>query len=307
MSDTKTAIGLMKFGGITKEAAENARKRVKSGSQQFYEWKDGLNVLRFLPPPPGKDAAWVITSQHFLKNWAGGGKVLSFNCPKQMMEGRCPACDRYEQLMASGNPVDRERAAEYRPRYRVFANVIDRNDEEAGVQVVGFGKMILDQITELVTSDDVYGQDFSHPLEGDDLVIKRGKEKGFTKYSVNIRNARVPGEHDRLAATDEQIIKWLEVAPDLQTYATVLSYEDLIHKAAEMTAEARGEPIPERKPKKQSIAATQEEVASVTDIPLDAQQVANQEVREESPFTGAEQGMVDEAASDTGQTDDLPF
>lgn len=287
--------GLVKFGTITKEAAAEAKKKVKSGAGNFYQWKDGINTIRVLPPPPGESAAWVIVYQHFFRNWSGGQKSFSFNCPKRMGQGRCPGCEQEEALLKTGNPVDKDKAKEFRAKPRVFALIVDRKDEEAGVQIAAFGSMVLEQMVELIEDDDVYGADFTHPFEGDDLVVKRWEEKGFIKYRVNIRN----GDHDRLAETEEQMVKWIESAPSLTPHVQVQTYEQLMQRAAELTAEARGEPAPVRQP---AIATTAKHKPAAMPEPA-----PDPEPAAAGPFADATGGMTAAAASDAGLTDDAPF
>lgn len=239
MSQVKTPqgnSGLVKFGGITAASAAKSRKAVKSGRANFFKFKMGTNLVRFLPPPEGEDKPWVITHQHYLRNWAGGKKALIFNCPLKAGEGACPACQKADELMGTGNAADKTKAEDLRPRPRVFANIIDRKDEEAGVQIAAFGSMILDQMCEYIEDPELYGADFTHPFSGDDLAIKRSEKGGRTEYKVNIRT----GDNERLAETEDQMIKWLETAPNLNPYTEILTYEQIVAAGQALQEEAQG-------------------------------------------------------------------
>lgn len=234
---TNVHTGILKFGGMTRDAAVRSRKEVKAGSANFFKFKDGsTSVVRFLPPPVGAQVPWVICHQHFLKNWAGGKRPLVFNCPLKAGESACPACEREEQLRGSGNPADIAKANDMAPRARVYANIIDRKDEETGVQIVAFGSMILEQLVEFIEDEEVYGRDYTHPFEGDDITVKRTTDNDRTTYKVNIRG----GDHPRLAVTDEQMIKWIETAPNLNRYTEVLPYEVIQNAAHALRVEAQG-------------------------------------------------------------------
>lgn len=261
MTQTATSnnsTGMVKFGGITKEAAQKSRKQAKSGKANFFKFKDGTNTVRFLPPPVGADVPWVITHQHYLRNWAGGKKALIFNCPMKANEGACPACEREEALLATGNTADKRKADDFRPRPRVFANLIDRKDEETGVQIASFGTMILEQLVELIEDEESYGQDFTHPFEGDDLAIKRGEDQGRTTYKVNIR----VGDNDRLAVTEEQMVKWIDTAPNLNRYTEILTYEQITEASNALREEATGVKTPQ-KPAKQAVAVAPTNTKSI--------------------------------------------
>jgi hypothetical protein len=236
MAEQAKNTGMVKFGGISRGAAERSRKQVKSGSANFYKFKMGTNLVRFLPPSEGEEVPWVIVYQHYLRNWGGGKRALIFNCPLKAGEGPCPACEEEERLASTGNAADKKASEDYRPRPRVFANIIDRKDEEAGVQIAAFGSMILDQLCELIEDEEVYGADFTHPFEGDDIAIKKGEDSGRTTYKVNIRT----GSHDRLAKTEEQMVKWIETAPNLGRYTEILSYEQIVEAGQALEEESQG-------------------------------------------------------------------
>jgi len=229
------------FGGVTKDAAAAAAKAVANRNRNYFKLEDGINVVRLLPPPPGQTEPWVMGYEHFFRNWSGGDKHFSFGCPRENGGGRCPACEEADRLNATGNPVDAKRAKDYNAKLRVYSYIVDRKNPEAGIQVMAYGSMILEQMVELLQDEDVYGQDFTHPFEGDDLAIKKFEKDGYVKYRVNIRN----GNHDRLAETDEQMVEWLQGAlrAPLSQKLKTLSYEEIVQKGNELTAEARGHTV----------------------------------------------------------------
>lgn len=227
------------FSSVTPDALKKANKAISAGRRGYYKWEDGVNLLRVLPGLPGQDP-WVIYQEHYIANWGGGDKALKFICPRAHGGGRCPACEHADKLRASGNPADAKKASKFDPKTRVAVYVIDRKNEEGGPLLAQFGSQVFEQMHELLSDEDMYGQDFTHPLSGDDLAIKRGKNKksGYIEYKVNISNK----SRERLAESDEQIIKWLEFAQrkPIAGFVKLQTYEQIMHEAATLEAEAKG-------------------------------------------------------------------
>lgn len=227
---------LVKFGGYDIEAARSEQEALASeGSADFMKLNVGRNVVRFLPPPPGKRSPFVVTHQHYVEIPGTTSKVV-FNCPRMSKPAKpCPVCARAEKLRANGNPVDRDRAYDLFPRRRVFANVIDRSCPEKGPLVLSFGKKIHEALIALRTDEDA-GGDFTHPITGFDLVIERkGTGKTDTEYKV------MPARgNSKLAPSEAQMQEWIDSQADLGRYAIIHTPEEIkamIHKAA---AEAQG-------------------------------------------------------------------
>lgn len=220
----------IKFSPISKDAVLRSKQALPN-SGSIFKFKEGKNILRVLPALEGKELPWVETYSHYHGNWANSDKALVFNCPKQMAGQRCPSCEQYSKLMATGNPIDYKNARNYSPVLRVYASIIDRKEPEVGVQVVAFGLSVLKGLQNLLIDEDIYGEDFTHPLEGADLIVtKETKGKEYPKYSVSIR-AR---EYDRLADSADQMREWLQARPDLDSYAKVLPYDVIMQKAREI-------------------------------------------------------------------------
>lgn len=226
------------FNEVSKDRVARARRALKSKKSSFFKFKDGMNLIRVLPALPGEEDPWAMTDEHFFRNWAGGKSHFSFVCPQEAGIGPCPACEKREQLASTGNPVDFEESKNYRPRTQVYLRIIDRENEEAGVQIARVGSMIFERMLELWENEDVYGNDFTNPFSGDDLAIKRFEEDGYTKYRTDIRS----GDHDRLAGTEEQMIQWLTQAGNrpLSNQIIVPSYEWVVNEGARLTEAAQG-------------------------------------------------------------------
>jgi hypothetical protein len=211
---------IQKYGEYSEEAAEAEREEMGKGSAEFMTLAQGDNVVRFLPPQPGKNSPFVITSQHYV-TIPSKDKVVVFTCPRQMLKKPCPVCAQAERLNKGGNKADRDRAFKLFPQRKVFANVIDRNNPEAGPKVLGFGKKIHDALV-VFRQNKRTGGDFTHPLRGYDIVINRVGDGLKTKYSVMADRASTP-----LAETPDEIDAILAVQNELERYAIVPELSDI--------------------------------------------------------------------------------
>lgn len=160
----------------------------------------------------------MLVHQHFVK-LPGMAKAVSFNCPRVMAKRSCYVCQRADQLRSSGNQADYETAGEYMAKLRVFANVVDRAAPEMGAQVFGYGKQIHETLIQLREAED--GGDFTHPIEGFDVIVTKTGQNVDTRYTV--RAARNESPLGDMAYIDQVI----EGMPDINRYARVLSDEDI--------------------------------------------------------------------------------
>lgn len=189
-----------------------------TGQFTYFKAEQGRNVVRFVPPAKGSGRkAMYVTQQHYVE-LPGRPKVV-FNCPVAMKTGgRCPVCEKRAKLLATGNSMDRETAFGLAPRMRVYACVLDRKHPEKGVQVFGFGKMVMKGLKSLRDDPDV-GDFFRPGADGFDVIIERsGQGKNDTEYSVRpaVKNSPL-GD-----------LSLIEAAPDLSLLARVPSTDEII-------------------------------------------------------------------------------
>jgi hypothetical protein len=221
--------------GATEEEEE---KLNESGGGAFMKMaREGTYTVRFLPPPVGRNSPFVMVHQHFVEKDDGSKAV--FGCPRMMNKPAefCPVCERADKMKASGDKADFEAAKKLFPSFRVFANVINRDDEELGVQILGFGKMIHKELIAL-RRDTKEGGDFTNPEEDgfDILITRKGLTMTNTKYSVRpARNSTPLGN-----------MEWIESQPDLSRYATPKTAEE-IYSELGWRQEVRGTTV-SRKP-----------------------------------------------------------
>lgn len=218
---------------------EAKRKDFSSKKTAYYKMKKGSNTVRILPALAGEDTPIRTVWQHYLKNWGGSGKAFSFNCPAKMGGGKCPACEERAKLNKSDNPADKSRAANFSPKVRGICRVIDRADEAAGVQIMEISKTVLDGLTALRNNGDVYGEDYTEPFHGADILIVRKDEKdqngqertSYADPAIWKGRQDIPlAVNDDKSPNIEQMRTWLdpETAPDLTRKCQVLSFADII-------------------------------------------------------------------------------
>lgn len=223
------------FGSFTTTDAEKTDDQMNTSQQWIKFDVEVPKILRILPPLADEDLPWVIIHQHFLK--IPGAKSVPFNCPNKHRNERCPACEEFERLLSTGNPVDEKMAKDnYRASTRGIARAIDRENPDAGVRPVGLSSTVLKALNELRKGNKLNGEtDFTHPLEGFDLVITR--KKGPPWYTVG--TARNPSPLAQTDAGFDDIIAQMQNMK-LEPFAKVLSYEDIVAKIKASREEAGG-------------------------------------------------------------------
>lgn len=210
---------LVNYGSYDLDAANEEHDDLsRAGGGQFMKLEVGRNVVRLLPPPVGRRSPFVTTYQHFLDIPGRDGPVV-FNCPRMMERRPCPACAKGDRLRATGNQKDAEAARDFWASRRVFANVIDRSDEDAGPKVLGFGKTVHEALVAIRRDEDA-GGDFTHPIDGFDIIIERvGTGKMDTRYKV------FPAR--RSSSIGDKAEEWIAVQPDLRALARVPTLDEI--------------------------------------------------------------------------------
>lgn len=225
---------LQKHGTWDIEAAVADLAEASKGNADFFKFKQGQNVLRFLPPPAGQSSPFAVTYQHWIV--LPDGNKTPMNCSRMMAKQRCAACERMDQLLRSGNDADFKAANEWKPKLQVLANVIDRDDEGKGLQIARFGKSILDQLV-AIRKDSRSGGDFTDVDDGFDIIVTKKGEGVKTEYTVLPSRESTPLHDDATQAAD-----WLDNQYDLDKYRKVPTFEE---GYAKLTGEVV---VPERAP-----------------------------------------------------------
>jgi hypothetical protein len=214
---------LVKYASYDLEEADKEQTELDAGAADFMKLKAGRNVVRILPPPlaSGRRSPFVKIWQHFIE-LPGAAHPVSFSCPRLMLKKHCPACQKADQLKATGNPADLDMAKDLFAKRRVFANVINRAEPEKGPRILGFGKTIDEQLVALRRDEDA-GGDYTDPVNGFDIIISRqGSTKNDTKYDVRPSRQSTP-----LATTQEQMQDWIDTQHSLEALNKVPTAEEL--------------------------------------------------------------------------------
>ncbi len=181
------------------------------GNSNFFQFKDGRNVIRVMPGLGG-NKAFIPFFKHFVKG-AEGGKMYGGPCPLKMAKQPCVVCTVATKL-SRGSNADRDLAEELNARSRVVANIVDRSAPDAGVQVAEFGTSVYNAIKDIKRS---LGDDPTHPTEGFDLIIEKTGSGMKTEYKVVPMRASSPIHPDA-----RQMTEWMNDAPDLSMQVVLL-------------------------------------------------------------------------------------
>lgn len=203
------------------QAADRDADQMSSG--KFWKAKVGENTIRFLPPRKGKDSIFTLMSKHWIAV-PGEKRKSTFVCPKAMTRGKspCPACDMADRLESSRSRADQEQARDFQPRKSCLAWIIDRGNEAKGPQMYDVPPSVVEKLR-TIRNNRALGGDFSHPLHGFDIVIKReGTGAQDTRY-----DAFAARTSSKLHDDEEQMIDWFEQAEDLAPLALPASMEEI--------------------------------------------------------------------------------
>lgn len=167
------------------EDLEHARDQL--GRSQFFKLIDGkenkIRIIRF-KNADGKNRTCVKRVEHFIQ---GAGAPV-------VCKGKgCDVCIKAARLKSDADAKNQQIGKRMQAQDRMYFNIIDRNNESSGVQIMtlppGAARQVLDLLTDKDWNTDPEGNvvpGFILDLEkGRDMKIKRFKdENNFTKYDV---------------------------------------------------------------------------------------------------------------------------
>lgn len=215
---------IQKYQSISLDKINEDDAKVSQLSGNVYmQLEVGQNVIRAIPPPPGKNTPYRITAMHYIDAIPGTERRLIFACPRVELKQPCAACAKYDELRASPNPNDRDRARQLEARLQVYMNVVDRKCPDV-VKVMRFGPAIYKALQAILRNPRL-GGDFTNPYaNGFDLVIQRdGSGPQDTRYTITAdRNSSA------LADNDEQIDWYVENQHNLDRQVNPIVPEELI-------------------------------------------------------------------------------
>ena len=132
-----------------------------------------------------------------------------------------PIQELINKLRDDGSKESYELAKKLYPKMRSYAPVIVRGEEDKGVRLWSFGKMVYSSLLNIMLDED-YG-DITCPTEGRDVKVVCTKAPGRMWASTEVRPR---GKQSKLSET-AQAKTWIDNIPDLDEMYTCKTYEEL--------------------------------------------------------------------------------
>ncbi len=174
--------------------------------------------IRIVPIPNNE-------GQPFVDRWyyygIGGDKAPGILAPYQFHK-KDPIQELITKLREDGSDASRDLAKKLYPKMRTYAAVVVRGEEDKGVRLWGFSKMIYQDLLKLMLDED-YG-DITDPESGRDLKISVTKQPGkqFADTKVTPRATQTP-----LSKDQNQAKNWLTSVPNIDDYEELVAAEEI--------------------------------------------------------------------------------
>jgi len=134
-----------------------------------------------------------------------------------------PIQDLINELRSDpNNKGSYEMAKKLYPKMRVYAPVIVRGEEDKGVRLWAFGKMVYQSLLNIMLDED-YG-DITDPVEGRDVKVICTKAPGRQWATTEVRPR---GKQTKLSSQAKQAKQWLTEIPNLDDMYTCKSHNEL--------------------------------------------------------------------------------
>jgi hypothetical protein len=133
-----------------------------------------------------------------------------------------PIQELINTLRDEGTKESYELAKKLYPKMRTYAPVIVRGEEDKGVQIWGFGKMVYQSLLNIMLDED-YG-DITDPTSGRDIKVSCSKQPGkkWTTTEVLPRGKTTP-----LSTSSTSASEWVKNIPDVSAMYDCKSYDEL--------------------------------------------------------------------------------
>jgi len=133
-----------------------------------------------------------------------------------------PIQDLINKLRDEGTKESYELAKKLYPKPRYYAPVIVRGEEDKGVRVWSFGKMVYQSLLNIMLDED-YG-DITDISEGRDVKVICTKAPGRMWATTEVRPR---GKQSKLSDNNKQIESWVSSIPNLDDMYSLKSNEEL--------------------------------------------------------------------------------
>ena len=133
-----------------------------------------------------------------------------------------PIQELINKLRDDASKESYELAKKLYPKMRCYAPVIVRGEEDRGVRLWSFGKMVYQSLLNIMLDED-YG-DITDPLEGRDVKVICTKAPGRMWATTEVRPR---GKVSKLSDTQKKAKEWMTSVPDLDDMYTCKTYAEL--------------------------------------------------------------------------------
>lgn len=200
---------------IKKRVAELSGVK-KTSSVQLWKPTVGEHKIRCLP---WKDAP---DGQPFMERWFYYiGDNAGILAPNQFGKPD-PINDLIRKLYSSGKPDDRLLAKKLQPKMRCYAPVVVRGQEDRGVMIWSFGKIVYQRMLSFFLDEEV--GDILSPTEGFDLKVTLSQAPGKQFMDTMVDPARRPS---KLHEDSKQVETWLNSIPNLDDMYRLKSTQEI--------------------------------------------------------------------------------
>lgn len=196
---------------IDLDEVDSDRQEAELSGEFAVPWwkpKEGRNEIRVLPPLKGQRIPYKKAFLHYNLG------PIPITCPGRKT---CPVCKHLGSTPDRNHPLSGSK--------RIFFNIIDVDNPDAGVQVWSAGNSFFKFFLDHLEDDEEWG-DITHPIEGFNAIVDRKGTGLNTEYTYRFRRNESP-----IAEDQEEFDEFLESRFDLEKIApesTVLVIDDLL-------------------------------------------------------------------------------
>jgi len=203
------------FDAIRKKVAELSGER-RRRSSFFWRPDVGEYTVRLLPFEDNDGQPFK--ERWFYYNIGDNPGILS---PRQFSKPD-PIQELIDKLRSDATPADFEMAKKLYPKMRAFAPVIVRGQEDQGVRIWAFGKMVYQALLNIMLDPD-YG-DITDTLEGRDIKVTISKPQGRQWAQTDVMPR---GRASQLSSDTSQAQEWVSSIPDIDEAYQLKTYEEI--------------------------------------------------------------------------------
>ncbi|MBG17517.1 MAG: hypothetical protein CMB77_04115 [Euryarchaeota archaeon] len=190
------------------------------GNKRNAMWRpqEGEEVTVRILSFPNNDDGLPFTERWFYYNIGNNPGLLA---PYQFSKPD-PIQDLINKLRDEGTKESYELAKKLYPKPRYYAPVVVRGEEDKGIRVWSFGKMVYQSLLNIMLDED-YG-DITDVAEGRDVKVICTKAPGRMWATTEVRPR---GKQSKLSDNNKQIENWVSSIPNLDDMYSLKSSEEL--------------------------------------------------------------------------------